>query len=516
METFNTPDDHWYLTNGSNNSTANPSFAYIKKKVQQGGSTWALNHCINNRDRLNVFICDTSDTQVNQVVLRLLESGVSSSDLVIKDEIYSYSIKDAELYNKIIIVNKHPSYSERLALLLSIAKSMYNGTVLYWDESDYDSPNYEMPDPKSQKDIILTALASHCKEVIMITATVAGLALSETDFENVIELDKPKPEDDFLEFKDLKNIPIDKDYLIDFLSGNKLTDPKIEEFLKKYQKEGILVRAIHLIEGMDVMASQLRLHGYQTSVLAGNSYVDPTSVKNILISYKMALRGITFPNMHHMILALPKNPTNADLVQLLRILGWNKKLKHGNYVMCSQEDWHKIKNAHEAEEIYKKSLELHYRDHKKRHAWLKEQSFPQGLPLPNSKLNGWKRKTKQHTHEPVGNKIPHSPEVEEILNIQGQLAEVLTTVPNTEDIKWGNRPFPKIISDMINQSPGSRARLERGDVQRVREGKAIKRIKDKNELAQADLLHGLVFEDNKWFFQLWKKIPKTAKTRMEK
>jgi len=488
---------------------------YIKKKVQQGGSSWALNNCLQNRDRLNLFICDTSDVQVTQVVDRLLKSGVPSSDLVIKDEINKYSIKDKELYTKIIIINKHPSYSERLALILSIAKSMYNGTVLYWDESDYDSPNYELPDPKSQKDEILTALASHCKEVVMITATVAGLALSETDFEGVIELEEPKLKDNFLEFKDLENVSIDKDYLIDFLSGNKLTDPKIEDFLKTYQSEGILIRANHRIEGMENIHNQLTDKGFKTSVLAGSSYVDPTSVKDILISYKMALRGITFPFIHHMILALPKNPTFADLVQLLRILGWNKKLDN-NYVMCSAEDWQKIKDAHVAEEIYKQSLELHANDHKKRHAWLKEQDFPKGLPLPNSKLNGWKRKTKHYTHEPVGNKIPYSPQAEEILNIQGQLAEVLTTVPNTDDIKWGGRSFEKIISDMINQSPGGKARLERGDVQRVRKGQAIKRIKTKNELAEADLLYGLVFEDNEWFFQQWKKIAKTAKTRMEK
>lgn len=516
MATFNTPDDHWYLTNGSNNSTANPLFSYIKKKVQQGGSTWALKRCLENRNRLNVFICDTSDTQVNQVRVRLLESGVRSSDLVIKDEINKYSIKDDELYTKIIIINKHPSYSERLALILSIAKSMYNGTVLYWDESDYDSPNYEMPDPKSQKDVILTALARHCKEVVMITATVAGLALSETDFDKAIELEEPKPEDNFLEFKDLKNIPVDKEYLIDFLSGNKLTDPKIENFLTKYQPEGILVRAEHKIEGMQNIQAQLADRGFKTSVLAGDSYVDPRTVRNILISYKMALRGITFLFIHHMILALPKNPTFADLVQLLRLLGWGKKLKTGNFIMCSPEDWQKIKDAHVAEEIYKKSLELYADDHVKRHAWLKEQDFPKGLPLPNSKLNGWKRKTKQYTHEPVGNKIPYSPQAEQILNMQGQLAEVLTTVPNTEDIKWGGRPFEKIISDMINQSPGGKARLERGDVQRVRNGQAIKRIKTKNELAEADLLYGLVFEDNEWFFQQWKKIAKTAKTRMEK
>jgi hypothetical protein len=488
---------------------------YIKKKVQQGGSSWALNNCLQNRDRLNLFICDTSDVQVTQVVDRLLKSGVPSSDLVIKDEVNKYSIKDKELYTKIIIINKHPTYADRIALILSLARKHHNGTVLYWDESDYDSPFYDLPDENSNKDIILTALASHCKEVVMITATVAGLGLSETDFGGVIELDKPRPKDKFLEFKDLENLPIDKDYLIDFLSGNKLTDPKIEDFLTKYQSEGILIRANHLIEGMENIHTQLTDKGFKTSVLAGNSYVDPTSVKDILISYKMALRGITFPNMHHMVLALPKNPTFADLVQLLRILGWNKKLDN-NYVMCSIEDWQKIKDAHTAEEIYKQSLELYADNHVKRHAWLKEQSFPQGLPLPNSKLNGWKRKTKHYTHEPVGNKIPYSPQAEEILNIQGQLAEVITTVPNTEDIKWSGRSFEKIISDMINQSPGGKARLERGDVQRVRNGQAIKRIKTKEELVEADLLYGLVFEDNEWFFQQWRKIVKTAKTRMEK
>ena len=488
---------------------------YIKKKVQQGGSSWALNNCLQNRDRLNLFICDTSDVQVTQVVDRLLKSGVPSSDLVIKDEINKHSIKDKELYTKIIIINKHPTYADRIALILSLAEKHHNGTVLYWDESDYDSPFYDLPDENSNKDIILTALASHCKEVVMITATVAGLALSETDFGGVIELDKPRPKDKFLEFKDLVNVPIDKDYLIDFLSGNKLTDPKIEDFLRTYQREGILIRANHLIEGMENIHTQLTDKGFKTSVLAGNSYVDPTSVKDILISYKMALRGITFPHMHQMVVALPKNPTFADLVQLLRILGWNKKLDN-NYVMCSVEDWQKIKDAHTAEEIYKQSLELYASDHVKRHAWLKEQSFPQGLPLPNSKLNGRKRNTKHYTHEPVGNKIPYSPQAEQILNIQGQLAEVLTTVPNTDDIKWGGRSFEKIISDLINQSPGGKARLERGDVQRVRNGQAIKRIKEQRELAEADLLYGLVFEDNEWFFQQWKKIAKTAKTRMEK
>ena len=92
---------------------------YVKKKVQQGGSSWALNNCLQNRDRLNLFICDTSDVQVTQVVDRLLKSGVPSSDLVIKDEVNKYSIKDKELYTKIIIINKHPTYADRIALILS-------------------------------------------------------------------------------------------------------------------------------------------------------------------------------------------------------------------------------------------------------------------------------------------------------------------------------------------------------------------------------------------------------------
>ena len=67
---------------------------------------------------------------------------------------------------------------------------------------------------------------------------------------------------------------------------------------------------------MQNIQAQLADRGFKTSVLAGDSYVDPRTVRNILISYKMALRGITFLFIHHMILALPKNSSTTSFTRL--------------------------------------------------------------------------------------------------------------------------------------------------------------------------------------------------------
>tara|TARA_B100001079_G_C16375327_1_gene499417 strand:- start:81 stop:1595 length:1515 start_codon:yes stop_codon:yes gene_type:complete len=468
---------------------------YFKKLIQQGGSTKALQMICANRDVLNIFITDNSDLQVNQVVTRLLESGVSRKDMVVKKEIKHLNRIDSSNNDKIIIINKHPTYSDRLSLLITLANKYANGVDLYWDETDYDSPNYEVPDPTSQKDYILTALAEKCRNVYHITATQVGLAISISEYTECIEL--PEPPKDFLTFEDLKHIPIDKEYLNEFLKGN-VNNKKVEEFLKKYQEQGILIRTDRIIEGMNNIQKGLISRGFtNVNTLTGESYVDPRTVAGILISYKMALRGITFPQMHHMIISLPKTPTAADCLHLLRILGHNKKLKGGNFILCSDNDWKQLKNAHKAERIARDSLKLYANDYKARHEYLKKQEFPYMNLLPKNKMSNFiPIKNKNSDFIQVGESITYSKKLEDTFNSTGLLAEKLISWTDTTEAKWGARSFERVVNDMINHAPNSKVRLERSLRQKVADGYGIERLKDKKELQNMKICIGLTFDVN--------------------
>ena len=495
-------------------SQLKPVHYWIRKLVQQGGSSFALQQCIKNRYLLNLFICDNSDLQVAQVKTRLLESGVKADDIIEKEQIYALDLKDPESFTKIIVINKHPTYSAKLHQILSVARTHYNGTDLYWDESDYDSPYYDIPDPTSQKDLLITSLADLCRHTYQITATKAGLALGNTVFNGgAIELDKP--DETFLKFEDLIPIHTFKEYIEQFLKGEKLNDIVIEKFLTDYQDEGILIRIEHRIEGMQQIKQSLKDAGYNSRVLAGDEYVDPRTATGIIISYKKTLRGVTFPLMRHMVVSLPENPTFADVIQLLRILGWAKKLLTGNYILISEEDWKFLKKAHEAEKIYEDALLKFPEDVEGRHNFLREQDFPMGEHLSRNKTNGWKRLTKNKEFK-EGFKLPYSDSQANLLIKEGVLAEILIDVEDQSPIKWGNRPLKNILSDMINQAPNSRVRLMRGDIQRVLNGKAIKRLYSKDELAQMNACFGCVYIDGEWYLQYWTKVDSVKTTRLYK
>lgn len=491
-----------------------PVHYWIRKLVQQGGSSFALQQCIKNRYLLNLFICDNSDLQVAQVKTRLLESNVKSDDIIEKEQIYALDLRDPESFTKIIIVNKHPTYSAKLHQILSVARTHYNGTDLYWDESDYDSPYYDIPDPTSQKDLLITSLADLCRHTYQITATKAGLALGNTVFNGgPIELEEPN--ENFLKFEDLKPKHTFKDYIEEFLRGEKLNDSIIEKFLTDYQDEGILIRFEHLIEGMHLAKERLADAGYLSRGLYGTEHVDPRIARGIIISYKKALRGITFPHIHHMVVSLPKNPTFADAIQLLRILGWGKKLVGGNYILISKEDWEFLEAAHKVEKIYDDALVKFPEDVEGRHNFLREQDFPMGEHVSKNKTNGWKRFTKNKEFQ--GHfEVPYTDEEANKYLKTGMLAEILIDVENQSPIKWGNRPLKNIFSDMINQAPNSKVRLMRTDVQRVLNGKAIKRLISKNELAKMDACFGCVYIDGEWYIKYWTRIDSVKTTRLQK
>ena len=505
-----------------------PKNFWVKKVTQQGGSTWALQNALSNRDVLNIFITDTSDLQIRQVENRLLESGVNPNEILIKEDIKKVNLKDDYIWDKIIIVNKHPTYADRLATIINIANHHYNGVDMYWDECDYDSPYYEYPDPNSKKDLILTTLAENCRNIYQITASQYGLAISKSIYNGGAIVLPPyrnsmgeSPDNTFLYFEDLTHVPVAAENLEAFLSGEDYPAKDIENFIKLNEDEGILVRAEYEIEAMEGIKDTLLDKGYKkVHMLNGAEYVDPRKVTGILVSYKMALRGVTFPNMHHMIVKLPRDPSFADCIQLLRILGWGKKLKN-NYIMCTHEDWGTIQRAHRAEKIARKALEDFPTDWKGRYEYLKRQLWPHGKPLPRNKMDGWRRITSTHEFERVGNKVPYTPESAEFYTkysavpLVERLTDATGVLKDTQ-AKWGKRPFHKVVNDLINNSPASAARLDRSDIQRVEDGIAIERLYPKEELIKLDLLAGLVYIDKEYYIQTWKRIPKAKYTRIEK
>lgn len=463
--------------------------AYIKD-VQAGGSTSALKYISSiYTKKLCVFVDDTSDVQIDQVYRRAVEVYNISEDCIYKKAQEIKKIKGI-LTSGLIIVNKHKSSLESL---WSVLPKDSKDTIMFWDEADYDAPGHKNAISNSvQKHHHLDKLLKHVSECHFMTATQAGLVVSDLPFTDIYTISNGK---EYLPYKEIKHKSLGDEDVAEMLKTGRMS-PTLEDFLQSNWKDGIMIRSCRKVEDMESIKKALGIliPEADVQVLNGTTkeIVNPKTFKGILISFQMAARGVSFPNLKHIIVDFAKSTSQPVIVQSMRTLGYGKRLKNGNFVLGNSESLKKLDAAFEIEAQFKDIMRDHHSNPEKRKELVRSLGItPELTILPPSKGNGFKhKKIKTSFVQEVD--LPYCEKLEEALIEKGELLH--RVIPGKGIVpEWGSRSYEKGLSNCYNQPPQSPVRLERGKVQQISPDFAIERLVSKEEVAAKTIQWGHVF-----------------------
>ena len=446
------------------------------KYIQSGGSTRALKEIQEfYRDRVCVFIADTSDVQCEQVLYRAeKEFGIPRDFIWYKTD----EIKKRGDINQpgVIICNKTPSSLKTLWTKIPQDKSLVD---IYCDESDYDCPGYEKQMSTVQKDDLLNKLYRHSHRVTHISATCIAYCISDINFDTLIDIPVSK---EYLAWKEIQQVSVGDDDMQEMLLSGNLS-PTVENFIIKFSGEGILIRTNRKIEDMFLIQKALKnlVPGVEVNVLNGKTKdsVNPRTVGGILIVYNMASRGITFPNLAHMIYDSTKGaPQPAEVQAAGRCLGYNKRLEGGNFLLATQKILNKLNACFDLEEKCKAIFKKYYNDVSERHKAIMQLEIDRNIViLPKGKENGI-RKDKEDLFVKQHAKVPYIKELEELLIEEGKLLHRLVFTDNPGFPKWGGGRWHY----MVNQPPQGNIKLDRYPSQHVGPNITVKCLVSKKEV----------------------------------
>lgn len=472
--------------------------AYIKW-LQGGGSKTAIDYCVESyHDRIVVFVTDTSDVQSEQVLRRLLTAGVPRSQIFYKaKEIKNFKFKQGNPCG-IIITNKHRS---SLIATIEAISSNKEDNLLIWDEPDRDAPGHTKS-KEAGKDKLLNKLEKLCGEVEYITASVLALVVSETNYTHTLVIEREK---DYLNFEELIAVCLgDEDTGEMVRTGN--MSPTLDNFIRRNAKEGILIRVDSEVEDMELAKKAIqKIVNVPVEVLNNSNRVDPETFKGVLISFKMAERGITFPHLRHMIVDFSKTTYQNVVVQAFRNLGYGKRSKTENQFAGNTFSIGRAKLAFKIEKQLRNILRKYPNDYKKRWDEVERIEINENWRLLG-KSNGFNVVGDNSGFEKL-HSSPYTPELEEALTKEGELLHKIVA-GNGKFIIAGGRAYDKIINDIINQPPHSKVRISRADYQRVNPEIAIQRLVSVEEVAKKPEQWGHEF-DSKGYptkLTLWKKL----------
>jgi len=479
------------------------SYPYIRtaytKWVQGGGSSTAIDYCVESyHDRIVVFVTDTSDVQSEQVLKRLLTAGVPRSRIFYKaSEINRFSKQGKRC--GIIITNKHRS--SLLATIEAVSSNRANN-LLIWDEPDRDAPGHTKS-TEAGKDKLLNKLEKLCGEVEYITASVLALVVSEMNYTHTLEIEREKG---YLNFKDLEPVGLGDEDVGEMLRTG-IMSPTLIKFIIKNSDEGILIRVDSEVENMELAKNSIqKIVNVPVEVLNNSNRVDPGTFKGVLISYKMAERGISFPHLRHMIVNFSETTFQNQVVQAVRTVGYGKISKKGkNQIAGNTFSIERAKLAFRIEDQLRDILRKYYNDYKKRWEEVEKIQLRVNWKLLG-KSNGFKVKRNSFEFDKVAS-LPYTEEMEQALIKSGQLFYKI--VPgNGEYFKAGNRPFANAVADIISQPPHSKVRLSRADYQKVNPEIAIQRLASVEEATKRSSQWGHEFNSEGYptKLTLWKKL----------
>jgi len=472
--------------------------AYIKW-LQGGGTETAIDYCVESyHDRIVVLVTDTSDVQSEQVLRRLLTAGVPKSQIFYKaKEIKNFKSKQGKPCG-IIITNKH--CSSLIATIEAISSNKANN-LLVWDEPDRDAPGHTKS-KEAGKDKSLNKLEKLCGEVEYITASVLALVVSETNYTHTLEIEREKG---YLNFEELVPVGLGDEDVGEMLRTGNMS-PTLENFIRRNAEEGILIRVDSEVGDMELAKKAIqKIVNVPVEVLNYSNRVDPKTFKGVLISFKMAERGITFPHLRHIIVNFSKTAYQNVVVQAFRNLGYGKISKTENQFAGNTFSIGRAKLAFKIEKQLRDILRKYHNDYKKRWDEVEKIEINENWKLLG-KSNGFTVVGDNSGFEKVTS-LPYTSKLEEELKKSGDLLHKI--VPgNGKFIKAGARTFDKVMNDIISQPPHSKVRLSRADYQRVNPEIAIQRLAPVEEVAEKSQQWGHEFNSKGYptKLTLWRRL----------
>lgn len=498
------------------------NIVYIKD-VQSGGSVLMLKLSAENyKDKVVVFVADTSDAQVNQVVDRAEHDFGIPRDKIYKkkDEVKNIGIID----NGLIVTNKTRS---SIAATWEALPKDPDKVILIWDEADYDAPGHER-DKNSDvaKHALLSKLSKHSSEIHYMTATVAGLAVSDLVFDEVIHLDTGE---NYLGYSDCTKVCLGDEDVTAMLQTGELS-PTLKGRLLQLSEEGCIIRTCRKISDQNLVKEGIKKVFPEVEVTTFNGetkHLDPKTLGGIVISHQMAARGVSFPNIKHAIVDFNESTPQPVIVQSLRNLGYNKKLKE-NFILGNRKSLELVDNAFRVEKTYKKILTEYPDNPEKRKERIREHDlgYMDINILPLSKSNGFKHKKVKKEFK-VLTTLPYTEGMKNELIAQGAL--LLDIVPTSEEVakkreynfvKWGGkeRTIEERLKHFINNPPFAPVWLERWkngkEEQYVSPKTTVKRLAPLDEISNATSTWGYNFNEEGAPVELvlYKKLEETERT----
>jgi len=355
-----------------------PWRAIVNKLIQGGGTTRTLRKgkeaigqgalCIFMTQSLNKVLEDAYYKAVNEI-------KINEDDIIFHQEVKEIIPEHTNFKGKLIIASKHPTYCKVLAQVILLARADEIPVVFVWDEYDTDCAGYEFISGSVKKDINLNALSEAADYVYCVSATNFAGVLTDWEWNEVIDLSVGR---EYLGFEDLEFFTVTKEHLEELTCGN--ITPAISTFLKDRYSEGVLIRVDRERAKHEDMKENIekQLNLKATIINTDNNDVSPRDVKGILIANGSVPRAITLPSIHHEIVAFSGETPQNTIIQSLRILGYGKKLKTKNYILCDETDKQKLIVAHKVDKDIREKNILK-QSKKERDNWLKTYEFPNGF-----------------------------------------------------------------------------------------------------------------------------------------
>lgn len=468
--------------------------AYIKD-VQAGGSVQMLKLAAENyRSKTVLFITDTSEVQTDQVEYRAINDFGIPKDMIYKKKAEIIKAKGI-IKSGLIIINKTKSSIE--SAWSAIPKDPED-VIIVWDEADYDAPGHTS-DKGSDiiKHELLDKLSKHSNEIHYMTATTAGLVISDIDFTEVRRI---KTSESYLRYEECELVRLGEEDVPDMLIKGDLSPTLKNRFLNSAH-EGVIIRTSRKMEDHSNIQDSLKAldPNISVSVLNGNTKdtIEPRTVTGVVIAHQMAARGVSFPNVCHAIVNFSKTTPQPTIVQALRNLGYGKR-KEKNYIIGSNESIYLVEEAFSLEKTLKNILEEFPGNHEKRKEAVRNLRLDENLCiLPKAKGNGFMHKKSKADYK-ITNRIPYSKEMEiALINAKQLFVSVVETPENkkTGSLGWGNRSFDRQVRGFLNHPPNSKVWLERSDLQYVTDDISIKRLVSKDYLSSLKNTWGFILDE---------------------
>ena len=468
--------------------------AYIKD-VQAGGSVQMLKLAAENyKSKTVLFITDTSEVQTDQVEYRAVNDFGIPKDKIYKKKAEIIKAKGI-IKSGLVIINKTKSSIE--AAWSALPKDPED-VIIVWDEADYDAPGHNS-DKGSDivKHALLSKLCKHSNEVHFMTATTAGLVVSDISFTDVQVI---QTSESYLGFEECELVRLGEEDVPDMLIKGELSPTLKNRFLDSAH-EGVIIRTSRKLEDHSNIQNSLKTldPNIPISVLNGNTKdtLDPRTVTGVVIAHQMAARGVSFPNICHAIVNFSKTTPQPTIVQALRNLGYGKR-KEKNYIIGSNESIYLVEEAFALEKTLKNILEEFPGNPEKRKEAVRNLRLDENLCiLPKAKGNGFKHKKSRSNYQ-ITTRFTYSKEMETALINAKQLFVSIVETPEdkkTGSLGWGSRAFDRQVRGFLNHPPNSKVWLERSDLQYVTDDISIKRLVSKDYLSSLKNIWGFILDE---------------------